>query len=313
MVSFGQRDGIIVNKYGYESNIGVVSSAIPWSSNDELALLAKLVAEIRGHTFNLGVFAAQGATTVQQTLSTMTALASAVKALKRGHVQQAFRALGHVPGQVERKKVNNRLNAGDVSGAWLAMQYGWLPTISDVFAAWKAYSALTERRVWKVTASGRVFKEYEASSNSGLFTAPGWSECSVRYTYWVEESVSTGRSLGLTDPASIVWELLPWSFVVDWFIPIGTYLEVLNTAPYVTGRYCRSERRHYRQVFGGFKYNPPSQSYTVRRAPYNNYVSLTRTVGTSLVVPRPEFTSVSEALSPGRIKNAIALLHQKFR
>lgn len=31
-------------------------------------------------------------------------------------------------------------------------------------------------------------------------------------------------TLGLTNPAAIAWELVPFSFVVDWFIPIGNFL-----------------------------------------------------------------------------------------
>lgn len=38
------------------------------------------------------------------------------------------------------------------------------------------------------------------------------------------------NSLGLANPLSLAWELLPWSFVVDWALPIGSTLAAL-TAP----------------------------------------------------------------------------------
>jgi len=33
---------------------------------------------------------------------------------------------------------------------------------------------------------------------------------------------------GFTNPINLAWEVLPYSFVVDWFIPIGPYLESLS-------------------------------------------------------------------------------------
>jgi hypothetical protein len=36
------------------------------------------------------------------------------------------------------------------------------------------------------------------------------------------------ESAGLVNPLSIAWELLPWSFVVDWFIPVGNTLEAMT-------------------------------------------------------------------------------------
>jgi hypothetical protein len=40
----------------------------------------------------------------------------------------------------------------------------------------------------------------------------------------------TLNQLGLLNPLSLIYELTPWSFVVDWFVPIGPVLNAL-TAP----------------------------------------------------------------------------------
>jgi hypothetical protein len=34
--------------------------------------------------------------------------------------------------------------------------------------------------------------------------------------------------LGIFNPLLIGWELVPFSFVVDWFIPVGSYLEGID-------------------------------------------------------------------------------------
>jgi len=40
--------------------------------------------------------------------------------------------------------------------------------------------------------------------------------------------------MGLINPAEVAWELTPWSFVVDWFIPVGNFLEALTARAGVT-------------------------------------------------------------------------------
>jgi hypothetical protein len=37
------------------------------------------------------------------------------------------------------------------------------------------------------------------------------------------------QSFGVINPLSIAWEVVPFSFVVDWFIPIGATLEALTS------------------------------------------------------------------------------------
>lgn len=36
------------------------------------------------------------------------------------------------------------------------------------------------------------------------------------------------KLLGFTNPAAVLWEATPFSFVVDWFLPIGDYLKTLD-------------------------------------------------------------------------------------
>jgi hypothetical protein len=43
--------------------------------------------------------------------------------------------------------------------------------------------------------------------------------------------------LGMANPLSLAWELLPYSFVVDWFLPIGQFLSSLDYALGLEFRY----------------------------------------------------------------------------
>jgi hypothetical protein len=36
------------------------------------------------------------------------------------------------------------------------------------------------------------------------------------------------KTVGLLNPATVAWELVPYSFIADWFVPVGDYLTGLT-------------------------------------------------------------------------------------
>lgn len=128
---------------------------------------------------------------------------------------------------------------------------------------------------------------------------------SIEARVTVVEHMSTPRRLGLQDPLGVAWELTPWSFVVDWFVPISTYLDTLNTfsglnatvayTTYQTYQASWIKSRDYRH-FGG------------------NYfkVAVHREPSSSISVPTPRIAQPEAWFSPKRLANAIALAHQAF-
>ena len=60
-------------------------------------------------------------------------------------------------------------------------------------------------------------------------------ECKSRQDVWVSlwyslnnPGLATQSQLGLLNPLEIVWECLPYSFVVDWAIPVGAWMSSLT-------------------------------------------------------------------------------------
>jgi hypothetical protein len=137
----------------------------------------------------------------------------------------------------------------------------------------------------------------------------------VRYIQCeLSEPLSTSRALGLLDPLTVVWEIIPYSFVVDWFLPIGSYLENLAVFPFLEGRFLTTDVYRY----SGFDIkpikfvNPPAVVTILEPRPRQSYkrTVMTRTVSTSLSVPRPAFDN--SGLHGRRVYNAIALAFQAF-
>lgn len=303
-------------------------TALQWTANDDQKLLAKLATIVRGHSFNMGVAIAEGRKTVALTVMTLTRFTGAIRSLKRGRIDLALRHLGVTP---EPRHASRRARKGqsvvwddkakgyvarpgpltsdDVSKMWLEIQYGWRPLINDVYEANSAYAALTAKsRVERYIASHRVRNDYNVTNFAGTTDYTGSAISSKRIVYEAAELLSLPRTLGLIDPRPVVWEIVPFSFVVDWFIPIGTYLDNLATIPKLTGRFLIQQKRVNQFQWSGSSPSPDNIAFVgASGTSFTTYY--TRSVTTSVPVPFPKFNDLSKALSLGHLKNALALLH----
>lgn len=222
----------LVNFYNNDS---VGSSLGSFSASEKNAILAKLLSKVKGHSFNAAVNLSQAGQLASMVSSNLGKLGRSIMALKHGDFATAARQLGAAP------KVS-RLRSTDISGRWLELQYGWLPTISDTFEAAKAFEAISNGPMTARFSTGRHKTGGQTvSTGIGSIEAHLSQERVINYTFEAEEELSFSRQLGLTDPLSILWEHIPYSFVVDWFIPIGTYLSNLNQIPHLKGRWMVTE------------------------------------------------------------------------
>ncbi len=291
------------------------------SSNDVLKALNGLISEAKGHSWNMAVDLAQGRQTVGMAVNALGSFGRSIMALKHGDFATAARQLGVSPKPT-------RLKTTDVSGRWLELQYGWLPTLSSVYEASKAYEAITNGpRIAKFKASISKFQVIDHSPSPGVCFAKQKYRLSRTYTLEQSEDLSEQRSLGLYDPLSVAWELVPYSFVVDWFVPIGTYLSNLNQLSSLKGRWLVSQRLGTEgelswswyggkstYIFCGYhgfshRYDGMSHTPSITR---NGAVYSRSPLSGPPPLPFPSISGLPEAMSPKRILNAISLAHQRF-
>lgn len=295
---------IFSNGYGALTNqdFNSLKNLCGWNANDDLRLLDKLAQEIRGHSFDLGVNIAEASKTYEQILGNLRSIGTALVSLKHGNIAGAFRQLG-----VPRKRMK-RLRAKDISGRWLEMQYGWLPLVSQSYEAGKALAAATGPRVLRFRASvATKHGSYDGSTGPGDFTYIVNVSFSRRLIAELYEDLSLQRSLGLVDPLTIAWEVVPYSFVVDWFVPIGTYLSAFSIIPKLRGRFITTSR--LAQKAGPFKKINPFALET-DKGKTERWFNTIRQVSSSLSLPTPTFNSLPKALSPKHLLNGVALIHQ---
>lgn len=277
---------------------------VGWTVNDDLRLLNKLAEKIKGHAFDLGINMAEAGRTYGLILKNCQSIGSGLVALKHGQIGDAFSSLGVPRGDWRT------LKSKDISGRWLEMQYGWRPLVDQAYEAGKALEAVTKQRSLRFYSSSSKTKESNQSSAPAAYELWVKSTVSTKIYADLYEDISFARSLGLANPSAIAWEVVPYSFVVDWFLPVGSYLSAWGVIPALKGRFltitkCSTKGCRFVRKAGA---NPVWKDTSLR---YSDLI-LDRVPSTSLSVPRPTFKRLPQALSPAHLLNAVALVHQRL-
>lgn len=306
------------NVYGPITGSGEISSTFPatqfntyWTSREESKLLAKLLKKVKNHDIDLGVSLAEVDKLAGTVAGTLKNLAFGAVDLSKGEFARFARRFGAGPPRLDRVE---KLRLSDIPARFLEMRYAWEPTIKDCFEAAKAFEELSNGPRQSVTRAGlRRIIQGTASSNY-ITSVPTVIEVRRSYLYEMYEELSFARQLGLANPLSIVWERLPWSFVIDWFIPIGNYLNLIGQVPFMKGRFCQtSSIRTTVAAIGGPRVSPgvnspASPEPTIECERFNLLRSISETPPQ---VPTPSF-KVQGAVQGKRVMNAVALAYQVF-
>jgi hypothetical protein len=118
-----------------------------------------------------------------------------------------------------------------LSKYWLEYQYGWKPLMQDIHGAGELLARHIANDRWHGSAEGRGThsKRFNAI---GTYTTSAWlykTKVRIGLRYKISDADrAILATTGIDNPALLAWELLPYSFVVDWFVPVGNYLEALN-------------------------------------------------------------------------------------
>jgi hypothetical protein len=122
------------------------------------------------------------------------------------------------------------------SDLWLQWQYGWKPLCSDLYGMHqdlvnKAPIKPVIRAKRKVVTVDNIDVRDDNHIYRGKRTAT--HICELRATVSSRLAFDSA-GYGLTNPLSLGWEIVPFSFVVDWFLPIGSTLQALTATSGLT-------------------------------------------------------------------------------
>lgn len=122
----------------------------------------------------------------------------------------------------------------------LEYQNGWKPLLGDVHNAAEALANRKQFADWVITAIGKYSRvenhwdkfNQDTSWNQNPITNRFYrrtKRVKVRLDATVQDQhLHTLAQLGLNNPLSDVWELLPLSYIADYFVAVGTWLESLG-------------------------------------------------------------------------------------
>jgi len=208
----------------------------------------KLISKMKGNEWNAPIFAAEAAKTGRMVAETADQLAHLIFALRRGDLKM-FLNLMHPsapkPSGGAQKRFQKAYGVdatAAVSSYWLQWKYGWSPFVKDVYDAMNALMDIqlpADALVHSVKASMRMSGSFAENNvqlvyaSNGAFQVKGdrvtvWDESYRAVWRFKPNAVDLPARLGLLNPLEIVWELVPFSFVGDWFLPIGDYLKALD-------------------------------------------------------------------------------------
>lgn len=201
---------------------------------------------------------------------------------------------------------------------WLEYSYGWRPLVGDIYGSAELLAQVHDPATPRPTRVTGTFSKsaswVNVHTDSGLTGRASMNHTVKAKTILYCEVESTAldllKSTGLSNPALLAWELLPYSFVVDWVYPVGSYLENMNASSGL--RFIRGSTSVLGRGSGRSSSSSDGSFYRTSAFPAElEWAELTRT--TLGGFPSASLPSFKFDLNVSQVTSGLALLSQIFR
>lgn len=195
---------------------------------------------------NVGTFLAESISTYNMMADQAKDLFKLLLYMKRGQfnrIPRYFKGSGKGPQSA-------RLASGI-----LETKYGWMPLMSDLKLAYDNFQESAPRPML-LSATRNVRTPWKTVSNSTYWNQRN-QDLEIRNSCKLIAKLSSdfmakANSYGLINPLALGWEVIPFSFVIDWAMPIGNVLEAMSATAGL-------------DFVGGFETQTATGSVTARR------------------------------------------------
>ena len=275
--------------------------------------VSRALLKLKHQSVNLAVAFAERKQTKDLFIHSARSIAKSVNKFKGAHSKD----WGNVVKSGSWKKAPQR---------WLELQYGWKPLISDIQGACQEMSDhqnVTNSYLAKVSGvagdeSVVVWNKLMNYSTLYRFVVTDkWKHSARAVLYYRMRNPVLAKfaSLGLTNPFELAWEKMKYSFVIDWFLPVGNWLSTLDADfgwDFHSGTLTTFSRgsssshfattglapSHLKVDFSGSEYS--AQGFSMNRSVYSS-------------APWGGIPRFKNPLSSQHVANAMSLLTQAFR
>lgn len=250
------------------------------STPDDSNILIQALAEANANSWDLGTFLAEFNKTV-----------SMVNRFKGNVLNRADR----IVDQLGKRKKNSFRTANSVltafSESWLEYRYGWRTLaydLQDIHVSLERLASLKSKPKRGSSYTENV-DSYSTSASTGLYTNPGttpsmyatlvaydgvFSQIRTKAAHGSVMLEAVANELAFIDPLTTAWEIVPFSFIVDWFVNVGDLIKAFS--PFLSGNVLHGCLAHWDRVVETSTYSP-STSTMVTNYPttsgYTHFIS----------------------------------------
>ena len=230
------EEGPYYDPYGSEASGAWQPSSAQMSALDREARL-KIRLAIKSQKVNVAQIIAERDKTAMSLAKIVRTIAEMIMKLRRGDVVGAAGAVGAHVGY-RRRRQHDGVRRGNpseaIANAWLELQYAIKPLLMDVNGL---VEELANHKYPKATGTAtatailNVDNEVVEKVTGGTKTTLDQGSIKIRYVVYFQinyPEMPNITRLGLTNPPQLAWELIPFSFVLDWLLPIGDWLSSLD-------------------------------------------------------------------------------------
>lgn len=214
---------------------------------------SEYVSEIASVTAEMAVNISQRQQALDMIASRLIDMRNTLTALRRGSAKDLRKSLRNgfkYNGKARSKDPGSQRvlhHAKSPADLWLEYHFGWDPLIKDIQSA----AEVLDSGIPPASAQGRSSRTVRIPSYVGLddtyqkIILSG--EEKIAWKLGSKVGVSNpdlwlANQMGVINPAVVVWDLIPFSFVLGWVVNVSQYLEAFNgfwglsfTGEYTTG------------------------------------------------------------------------------
>lgn len=275
--------------------------------------LGQLYSKVKNQRANIGAMLVEWRQTQNMFADLVKRLANTIGALRSGNLVKAARIA--LPG-----------NSKQLANDYLLVKYGIRPLLSDLDGLIE-HAAITEDPQFDVIVRHKVPVErhaietvaYDRSAALKCTTtvySEGYVEVVRKLRLKVNVNVTREMSrLGIDTLAASTWEGIPFSFVLDWVLPVGDYLNLKDAFSGLTVVHSHRtvfvketvtiERSFGGTDVGGWTWDNKSTKRKFEKVFCERSVNAT--------VPPLPFPEFKDPISTSNVTSAIALLIQRLK
>lgn len=281
------------------------------SYNEQARHDVALLNKIKDSKVNAGLALAEFASSARTLSSLAHSLLGVISNVKRGRFNKALSYFKPADLKGVRRK---GFSSKDPAGRWLELQYGIKPILADIEGT-MAYLNENIHKPKVCSVASSFFEDVPSyvcynHATRGRMNASGYRGVRTKVYFTIEdEQLREASRLGLTNGLAIAWDILPYSLVVDWFMPVSNMLEALDATAGL--KFVSGTRTKFAQAtISGFGLHPVH----VPEVGFTTYVPMERT-GDMFAMQRDVLTSfpmvkpyLTNPFSLTRAASAVALI-----